>query len=122
MENIKPIEPIDRGKQTHKIIKSSLKNILNNNEDFIHIIENTILRTNKIIIYGYQFLRAFIVEKYNDNIKIDRQFIYNILKTVSNNDKIKFDTNDKYSDIFEFYNNIFILKIIFILYNNNINF
>ena len=26
MENI---EPIDRGKQTHKIIKSSLKNILN---------------------------------------------------------------------------------------------
>ena len=52
MESIKPIEPIDRGKQTHKIIKSSLKNILNNYEDFIPIIENTVLRTNKIIIYG----------------------------------------------------------------------
>ena len=65
MENIKPI---DRGKQTHKIIKSSLKNILNNYEDFIPIIENTVLRTNKIIIYGYQFLRAFIIEKYKNII------------------------------------------------------
>ena len=119
MENIKPI---DRGKQTHKIIKSSLKNILNNYEDFIPIIENTVLRTNKIIIYGYQFLRAFIVEKYNDNIKIDRQFIYNILKTVSNNDKIKFDANDKYSDIFEFYNNVFINHIDYKFDNSNLSF
>ena len=119
MENIKPI---DRGKQTHKIIKSSLKNILNNYEDFIPIIENTVLRTNKIIIYGYQFLRAFIIEKYNDNIKIDRQFIYNILKTVSNNDKIKFDNNDKYRDIFEFYNDIFINHIDYKFDNSNLSF
>jgi hypothetical protein len=119
MENIKPI---DRGKQTHKIIKSSLKNVLNNYEDFIPIIENTVLRTNKIIIYGYQFLRAFIIEKYNNNIKIDRQFIYNILKTVSNNEKIKFDTNDKYKDIFEFYNNTFINHIDYKFDNSNLSF
>ena len=119
MENIKPI---DRGKQTHKIIKSSLKNILNNYEDFIPIIENTVLRTNKIIIYGYQFLRAFIIEKYNDNIKIDRQFIYNILKTVSNNNKIKFDNNDKYRDIFKFYNNVFINHIDYKFDNSNLSF
>ena len=119
MENI---EPIDRGKQTHKIIKSSLKNILNNYEDFIPIIENTVLRTNKIIIYGYQFLRAFIIEKYNNNMKIDRQFIYNILKTVSNNTQIKFDTNDKYKDIFEFYNNIFINHIDYKFDNSNLSF
>ena len=119
MENIKPI---DRGKQTHKIIKSSLKNILNNYEDFIPIIENTVLRTNKIIIYGYQFLRAFIIEKYNNNMKIDRQFIYNILKTVSNNNKIKFDNNDKYRDIFKFYNNVFINHIDYKFDNSNLSF
>ena len=119
MENIKPI---DRGKQTHKIIKSSLKNILNNYEDFIPIIENTVLRTNKIIIYGYQFLRAFIIEKYNNNFKIDRQFIYNILKTVSSNDKITFDNNDKYKDIFEFYNNTFINHIDYKFDNSNLSF
>lgn len=119
MENI---EPVDRGKQTHKIIKSSLKNILNNYEDFIPIIENTVLRTNKIIIYGYQFLRAFIIEKYNNNIKIDRQFIYNILKSVSNNSIIKFDDNDKYKDIFEFYNNKFINHIDCKFNNSNLSF
>jgi len=95
---------------------------LNNYEDFIPIIENTVLRTNKIIIYGYQFLRAFIIEKYNDNIKIDRQFMYNILKTISNNNKIKFDNNDKYKDIFEFYNNTFINHIDYKFDNSNLSF
>lgn len=95
---------------------------MNNYEDFIPIIENTVLRTNKIIIYGYQFLRAFIIEKYNDNIKIDRQFMYNILKTISNNNKIKFDNNDKYKDIFEFYNNTFINHIDYKFDNSNLSF
>ena len=95
---------------------------MNNYEDFIPIIENTVLRTNKIIVYGYQFLRAFIIEKYNNNITIDRQFIYNIHKTVSNNTQIKFDTNDKYKDIFEFYNNTFINHIDYKFDNSNLSF
>jgi len=119
MENIKPI---DRGKQTHKIIKSSLKNVLNNYEDFISAIENTVLRTNKIIVVAYQFLRAFIIEKYDDNIKIDRQFMYNILKTVSNNNKIDFKDNDKYKDIFKFYNDIFINHMNYEFDNSNLSF
>ena len=116
------IEPIDRGKQTHKIIQSSLKNLLNNYDTFIPIIENTVLRTNKIIVYAYQFLRAFIIEKYNNNIQIDRQFMYNILKTVSNNKKINFDNNDKYKNIFEFYNNTFINHIDYKFDNSNLSF
>ena len=76
MENI---EPIDRGKQTHKIIKSSLKNILNNYEDFIPIIENTILRTNKIITYvNFAFLDHINCKIYLYNIFFKSHFSINV--------------------------------------------
>ena len=47
-------------------IKCSLKNIIKN-EDDKNIILNAVTRTNRIIIHTYQFLRLFILKKYNAN-------------------------------------------------------
>ena len=50
-------------------IKCSLKNIIKN-EDDKNIILNAVTRTNRIIIHTYQFLRLFILKKYNANEEI----------------------------------------------------
>src|SRR3989338_1167062 len=46
----------------------------------------------------------FVLEKYTDNMKIDRQFIYNILKTIGTHEQIKYNNDNKYASIFEYYN------------------
>lgn len=96
--------PFNKGKQKHKSIKIKLKTILTNSNKFYDVINNNVIKINQIIIYAYQFLRLLVLDKYDDNMNIDRQFIYNILKTICENNFIKYEETDKYKIIFEYYN------------------
>jgi len=91
-------------KQTHRSVKVKLKTILRNYNEFYPLIRDVLVRTNQLVIYGNQFLRMFVLEKYTDNMKIDRQFIYNILKTIGTHEQIKYNNDNKYASIFEYYN------------------
>ena len=51
----------------------------------VSYLDNT-LKINKIVTYGYQYLRLFVLDNYDKDIKYDRQFMYNILKSVCKND------------------------------------
>ena len=101
--------PDKEGKQKHKIIKIKLKSILNDNKDLskqfiLDTINNYVSKTHKLITYGYQFFKLLMIGKYNDTMKIDRQFFYNILKCISVNNEINYDKDDKYASIYQYYN------------------
>ena len=98
--------PPENGKQKHHSIKSSFKKYLNYYDDFIPIIQDAIYRVNDITTVGYQFLRAFILERYNDDIKINQKFIKHILKTICKDDK-KSSDDSVYKPIFDYYNDVF---------------
>lgn len=108
--------------QTHHVRKIKLKSILNNYEEFQPIIQDAVFRVHDMVVLGYQFLRCFILEKYEDHVKIDRQFMYNILKSVTNNGLIKYKENDKYKSIFDYYNQTFRNHININFNNKNLSF
>jgi hypothetical protein len=98
--------PLNNGKQTHHSIKSSFKKYINHYDDFIPFIEDAIYRVHDITTVGYQFLRAFILEKYTPNIEINQKFIKHILKTVCKDEK-KSNDDSIYKPIFDYYNDTF---------------
>ncbi len=102
METENP-EPPDKGKQKHRTVKCKLKTIIAC-DNFLSKIDEAIIKINQIVIYAYQFLRMFILERYDNTIELDRQFIYNLLKAICSNDIIQYQENDKYSTLFEYYN------------------
>ncbi len=110
------------GNQTHHVRKIKLKSILNNYEEFQPIIQDAVFRIHDMVVLGYQFLRCFILEKYEDHIKIDRQFMYNILKSVTNNGLITYKEDDIYKPIFDYYNQTFRNHINIDFNNKNLSF
>lgn len=110
------------GNQTHHVRKIKLKSILNNYEEFQPIIQNAVFRVHDMVVLGYQFLRCFILEKYEDHMKIDRQFMYNILKSVTNNRLITYKEDDIYKPIFDYYNQTFRNHINIDFNNKNLSF
>ena len=104
--------------QIYKVIKVPLKSVFKNYDKIQPIIEDTVKDINQLVIIGYQFLRLFLLEKFNNNQEfpiINKQFILDILKTIGinntsrgksiNNDKIK---NKSIKDELKiFYNNTF---------------
>lgn len=92
----------DRGKQKHRTVKIKLKSIIRRDE-YRNKINDIVLKINKIVTYAYQFLRMFVLEKYDETIRLDRQFIYNVLKCVCNNNEIECN-NNKYKPLFDYYN------------------
>jgi hypothetical protein len=107
MEITESKDPPDKlGKQKHKSVKIKLSSILKNKDEFNTIIDKYVSSINKIVRYGYQFFRMLMLDKHNDidvNI-IDRQFFYNILKSVCESNKIEYENTDKYACIFKYYN------------------
>ena len=109
---------ISNNEQIYKVIKVPLKSVLKNYDKIQPIIENTIKDINQLVILGYQFLRLFLLDKFNNNQNfpiINKQFILNILKTIGKNktttgkstniDKIK---NKPLKDELKiFYNSVF---------------
>ncbi len=110
------------GNQTHHVRKIKLKSILNNYDEFQPIIQDAVFRVHDMVVLGYQFLRCFILEKYEDHMKIDRQFMYNILKSVTNNGLITYKENDIYKPIFDYYNQTFRNYINIDFNNKNLSF
>ncbi len=110
------------GNQTHHVRKIKLKSILNNYDEFQPIIQDAVFRVHDMVVLGYQFLRCFILEKYEDYMKIDRQFMYNILKSVTNNGLITYKENDIYKPIFDYYNQTFRNYINIDFNNKNLSF
>lgn len=107
-----------KNEKIYKVIKVPLKSIVKNYNKIQSIIENTVKDINQLVILGYQFLRLFLLDKFNNNQNfptINKQFILDILKTIginettrgksTNIDKIK---NKSLKDELKiFYNTVF---------------
>ena len=67
------------------VVKTSLKSIIRHKEATA-IIEDAVDRTSRIVIHAYQFLKAYLCKKINDDDPfptIDKHLIMNVMKTVS---------------------------------------
>ena len=109
---------LKKNEQIYKVIKVPLKSVVKNYNKIQSIIENTVKDINQLVILGYQFLRLFLLDKFNNNQNfptINKQFILDILKTIginkttrgksTNIDKIK---NKSLKDELKiFYNTVF---------------
>jgi hypothetical protein len=121
METIKPEisnKEILENIQVFKIIKCPLKSILKKPDFILPIIENTVKEINQCVVVAYQFIRLYLLEKFNNNLElptINKQFVLDVLKTIgiseTNRGKKKKDENIKNKnnkdDIKLFYENTF---------------
>ena len=96
-------------KENYKVYKVKFKNIINNNNDF-NVILDACKRSNEIITHVYQFLRLFILDKYNKNLsipKIDKDFVktcFKVLSKESAGPKLKGNNLTILTEFTEFYN------------------
>ena len=83
---------LTRPPNNYKSVKTSLGKILKDNSDsdemekVLERIEEAVMRTHKITILGYQFIRLFVLHKYHLGQllpTLDEKFILLCLKTVS---------------------------------------
>jgi len=68
-----------------RIVKCPLKTILKNHDTIQPIIEKTVIEINQFVILGYQFIRLYLLDKFNNNQElptINKQFILDVLKIV----------------------------------------
>lgn len=68
-----------------KTNKDNLKNIIKDNS-IIPIINELVERTNKIVIHSYQFLKLYLIHRYQKNKKfpiIDKEYICDIFKVIT---------------------------------------
>ena len=100
----------------YKIIKCPLKAVLKNFNIIQPIIENVVIDINQFVILGYQFIRLYLLDKFNNNLEfpaINKQFILDVLKTIgkSETNRGKQKTQIKNKEIKDelkiFYDNIF---------------
>jgi hypothetical protein len=104
--------------QVFRIIKCPLKTILKNLDIIQPIIEKTVIEINQFVILGYQFIRLYLLDKFNKNQElptINKQFILDVLKVIgiseTNRGKQKTESKiknkDSKDDIRLFYTNTF---------------
>jgi len=100
----------------YKIIKCPLKAVLKNFDIIQPIIENVVIDINQFVILGYQFIRLYLLDKFNNNLKfptINKQFILDVLKTIGKSEtnrgkqKIQIKNKEIKDDLKIFYDNIF---------------
>ena len=112
--------------QVYRTIKCPLKTVLKN-YDIIHpIINNLVKDINELIILGYQFIRLYLLDKFNNNKElpiINKLLILDVLKTISKKGKKTNEANIKNKegkdDIRFFYKNIFSKLVNKELFYNN---
>ena len=76
---------LKRKKEKYKIKKGILKNVLNLNQP-LDVIKSVVLRMNKMTIYAYQFLEAYYLHCFHQNIDLpilDINFLRLIYRSVS---------------------------------------
>ena len=111
-------KPPDPSEQVYRIFKCPLKCVLKKYDTLHPIIEKAVLDINEIVILTYQFIRMYLLDKFNHNQelpKINKQFVLDVIKTVSSpksnsgqktkEENIK-NANDK-ADMKQFYNDVF---------------
>lgn len=84
----------------YRMIKCPLKSVLKNYDILHPLIENAVNDINQFVIYGYQFIRLYLLHKYNKNEElpiINKGFILDVLKTIGNTEtnRGKQKTEDK---------------------------
>ena len=113
----KPPDPPEN-EQVYRIIKCPLKCVLKKYDTLQPIIEKAVMDINEIVILSYQFIRIYLLNKFNHNQefpKINKQFVLDVIKTISSpksnsgqktkEENIK-NANDK-ADMKRFYNDVF---------------
>jgi hypothetical protein len=92
----------------YKTVKTSLKSVLKNPEINLRKIQDAVIRTNKIITHSLQFLKLFLLHRYESGTfpQIDKTLIRCALKTCSVGDREKKfpKTKDMMEDLSKFYN------------------
>ena len=81
----KPPDPPEN-EQVYRIIKCPLKCVLKKYDTLQHIIEKAVMDMNEIVILSYQFIRLYLLDKFNKKQefpKINKQFVLDVIKTVS---------------------------------------
>jgi hypothetical protein len=100
----------------YKIIKCPLKAVLKNFDIIQPIIENVVIDINQFVILGYQFIRLYLLDKFNNNLEfptINKQFILDVLKTIGKSEtnrgkqKTQIKNKEIKDDLKIFYDNIF---------------
>ena len=79
-------KPPDPSKQVYSIIKCPLKCVLKRYDILYPIIEKAVMDMNEIIILSYQFIRMYLLNKFNnkqDLPTINKQFVLDVIKTIS---------------------------------------
>jgi hypothetical protein len=79
-------KPPDPSKQVYRIIKCPLKCVLKRYDTLHPIIEKAVMDMNEIVILSYQFIRMYLLNKFNNNQDlptINKQFILDVMKTIS---------------------------------------
>ena len=82
-------EPPDPEEQVYRIIKCPLKCVLKKHDFLQPVIEKAVFDINDIVILSYQFIRLYLLDKYNNNVDlptINKQFVLDVMKTVSSAD------------------------------------
>jgi hypothetical protein len=72
--------------QVYRIIKCPLKCVLKKYDTLHSIIENAVVDMNEIIVLSYQFIRVYLLDKFNNNKElptINKQFVLDVIKTIS---------------------------------------
>ena len=113
----KPPDPV-QNEQVYRMIKCPVKSVLKEYDKLQPIIDDIVKDINKFVILGYQFIRLYLLDKFNTNKDfptINKSFILDVLKTIAtsetNRGKSNKDENikNKYikDDIKLFYDNVF---------------
>ena len=79
-------KPPDPSEQVYRIIKCPLKCVLKRYDILYPIIEKAVMDMNEIIILSYQFIRMYLLNKFNNKQElptINKQFILDVIKTIS---------------------------------------
>lgn len=111
-------KPPDTSEQVYRIIKCPLKCVLKRYDTLHPIIEKAVMDMNEIVILSYQFIRMYLLNKFNNKQElpiINKQFVLDVIKTISSpntkrgqkmkEDNIKNATGK--SDMKQFYNEEF---------------
>ena len=111
-------KPPDEKEQVYRMIKCPLKSVLKEYDKLQPIIESAVIDINKFVILGYQFIRLYLLNKFNNKTEfptINKSFILDVLKTIAtsetNRGKSNKDENIKNKSIKDdlklFYNDVF---------------
>jgi hypothetical protein len=82
-------KPPDENQLVYRMIKCPLKSVLKEYDKLQPIINDVIKDINKFVVLGYQFIRLYLLDKFNNKKEfptINKNFILDVLKTIASSD------------------------------------